>query len=147
MKSPMYNVATRGTATQQYLGLARMFRQAAIDLPAYVNGQVNWPRYALISHAIELVLKAFAHFFDHDPSTGARAANHYLVGWYNIALRYGLPENETIAQHIDVLNVLHQRHYMRYPSDQQLNVPSIANISDDAVDYLVDQLTHLMNRR
>jgi hypothetical protein len=37
-----------------------MFRNAAMGLPDYSNGEPFWPKYALLTHAIELSAKAFA---------------------------------------------------------------------------------------
>jgi hypothetical protein len=37
-----------------------MFRAAAMGLPDYSNGEQFLPKYALLTHAIELSLKAFA---------------------------------------------------------------------------------------
>ena len=39
-----------------------MFRQAAGGLPSYSNGEPFWPAYALLTHAIELSLKAFFRY-------------------------------------------------------------------------------------
>ena len=54
MRPPIFAQTPVGTVPQQYLHLARMYRQAAIDLPAYVNASVNWPAYFLLLHACEL---------------------------------------------------------------------------------------------
>ncbi len=52
---------------QQYLHRARMFRAAAMRLSDYSYGEQFLPKYALLTHAIELSLKAFAL---HSASTG-----------------------------------------------------------------------------
>jgi hypothetical protein len=36
-----------------------MFRRAAGELPDYFSSEQYWPKYALLTHAIELSLKAF----------------------------------------------------------------------------------------
>jgi hypothetical protein len=61
MKPPIFSMRPTGDKAQQYLHRARMFRDAAIKLPDYSNGEQYWPKYALLTHAIELSLKAFAH--------------------------------------------------------------------------------------
>jgi hypothetical protein len=38
-----------------------MFRDAAMGLADYLNGEQYWPKYALLTHAVELSLKAFHH--------------------------------------------------------------------------------------
>ena len=59
-RPPIFSGPTIGNTPQQYLHRARMFRSAAINLPDYSNGEQYWPKYALLTHAIELALKAFA---------------------------------------------------------------------------------------
>ena len=63
MRPPIFPPQTIGDTPQQYLHRARMFRDAAMQLPDYVNSEPNWPRYALLMHAIELALKAYARHF------------------------------------------------------------------------------------
>jgi hypothetical protein len=121
-----------------------MFRNAALALPDVVSGEQNWPRYALLTHAIELALKAHALHFGFD-MTGPRPPNHDLVGWYEVALKSGLADNATVAEHIDVLSELHRTSYLRYPSEKLTQAPSVANIADATVDHLLDAFTRLIN--
>ena len=64
-----------------------MFRDAATALPDYSNSEQYWPKYALLTHAIELSLKAFA---DYSVATGKppgkEPKQHDLSGWYQLAL-------------------------------------------------------------
>jgi len=59
-KPPIFWQPLTGNKAQDYLHRARMFKDAATQLPDYSNAQQNWPKYALLTHAIELSLKAFA---------------------------------------------------------------------------------------
>ena len=68
---PISSVRPTGSGPQQYLHRARMFRDAATELPDYRNGEQFWPKYALLTHAIELSLKAFAR---HSVEMGGRPA-------------------------------------------------------------------------
>jgi hypothetical protein len=137
MKPPMFSQPPTGTMPQQYLYLARMFRNAAIDLPAYVNADINWPAYALLLHACELALKAFCDQSVANGNPPARASNHDLKGWYAIACRYGLPADPHIAEAIDVLTELHARHYARYPDNRRTRIPDISNLAYTVVDWLI----------
>lgn len=75
---------------QRYMHRARMFRAAAIRLSDYSNGEQFLPKYALLTHAIELSLKAFAlHSMATGKPSGTRPSNHDLRGWYLLALQYG----------------------------------------------------------
>lgn len=126
-----------------------MFRDAAVGLPDYVNGQQNWPKYALLTHAIELALKAFA---DHSIATGKpsptkQPRQHDLTGWYELALQYGLPDDPGVRENIEILNELHLTHYTRYPQDSANPVPSASGIADSTVEYLISTFTQSVNRR
>lgn len=103
---------------QQYLHRARMFRDAAMRLPDYSNGEQYWPKYALLTQAIELSLKAFAeHSVESGKPPGREPKQHDLVGWYQLAREYGLPDEPSVADNLDLLNQLHLTHYTRYPQN------------------------------
>ena len=62
---------------QRYMQRARMFRAAAIRLSDYSNGEQFLPKYAMLTHAIELALKAFAlHSVATGKPSGNRPSNH-----------------------------------------------------------------------
>jgi hypothetical protein len=146
MKAPMFYRPPTGTLPQQYLYLARMFRNAALGLPAYVNADVNWPIYALLLHACELALKAFC---DQSVANGKpvdRAPNHDLKGWYAIACRYGLLLQPHIAEAIDILTELHAKHYARYPDNRRTPVPDISNLTDTVVDWLISAVAPVVQQ-
>jgi hypothetical protein len=48
-----FSINQTGNIAQQYLHRARMFREAAIQLPNYSNGELFWPKDALLTHVIE----------------------------------------------------------------------------------------------
>jgi hypothetical protein len=133
---------------QQYLHRARMFREAAIQLPDYSNGEQFWPKYALLTHAIELSLKAFAY---HSVDKGAKPVKepkqHDLLGWYNLAVQYGLQLNSLVARNLHLLNELHFTHYTRYPQDRSTPVPDASVIVDNTVDHLIFIFTQSINPR
>jgi hypothetical protein len=133
MKPPIFSVQPAGSKPQQYLHLARMFRTAALGMPAYVNGDQNWPAYALMLHACELALKAFCN----QSVANDRASNHDLQGWYRIALQNGLPDDQHVAAGIDVLAELHASHYTRYPDNRKIAISDLSNIADEVVDRLI----------
>jgi hypothetical protein len=53
-----------------------------MQMDDYVNGERFWPKYALLSHAIELALKGFVN---HSTSSGIPSRKepkqHDLLGW------------------------------------------------------------------
>jgi hypothetical protein len=137
MKPPIFSPPSAGTKPQQYLHRARMFRNAALGLPAYMNGEQNWPAYALLLHACELALKAFCDQSLASGKPSTRSPNHDLKGWYQIALQYGLPDDPLVADGINILAELHSGHYTRYPDNRKTTIPDISNVADDVVDRLI----------
>jgi hypothetical protein len=124
-----------------------MFRAAA-DLPDYRNGEQFWPKYALLTHAIELALKAFAqHSADNGVPPVKEPKQHDLVGWYLLALEYGLADEPSVRDNIDVLNQLHFTHYMRYPQELPTPLPDASVIADSTVDHLISTFTQSINPR
>src|SRR5450631_3471470 len=133
MKPPISSMSPSGTKAQQYLHRARMFSSAAIGLVDYSGGEQFLPKYALLTHAIELALKAFAL---HSVAAGKPfKRDHHLLGWYNLALQYGLPENPSITENIKALHELHFTHYLRYPDAPApaSSVPDLSVIADETV--------------
>src|SRR2546423_6912806 len=77
---------------QELFSRAKQFRDAATPMPDIVNGRPNWPKWALVFHAIELALKAAI------VSAGERGVpqpqvkqpdNHDLSALYEYAVGYG----------------------------------------------------------
>jgi len=87
---------TAGNMAQQYLHRARMFREAAVRLPDISNGEQFWPRYALLTHAIELSLKAFYYL---QSSLGRRLAESQssMTCLDGITLRFRMDFNKSRA--------------------------------------------------
>ena len=149
MKPAMFWQPLTGNQAQQYLHRAWMFRDAAISLPDYAHAQQNWPKYALLTHAIELSLKAFA---DHSVATGKpppakKLKQHDLIGWYKLALKYGLRDEPGVAENIDILNELHLTHYTRYPQHRATPIPGASVIASSTVEHLISAVTKAVNPR
>src|SRR5215471_16667172 len=99
MTPPIYSSPAAGLPlAQQYLHRARQFRKAAEKLPDYSNGEQCWPRYALLTHAIELALKALDHLSSPVKMLplSEKPSNHDLIGWYRLAVSYGLTDNPQV---------------------------------------------------
>jgi hypothetical protein len=122
-----------------------MFRQAAMGLSDYSNGEQFLPKYALLTHAIELALKAFA--LHSIPQDVKRPSNHDLRGWYDLALAYGLSQNPAMSENIDHMQELHFTHYTRYPQKPAGPVPDLSIIADETADYLIAEFTLVINPR
>lgn len=151
MSPPIYPVRSSGTMAQQYLHRARMFRAAAAEpgLPDYRNGEPFWPKYALVTLAIELSLKAFVHYSRENGKQppGPEPANHDLSGWYRLAIHYGLADEPQIAESIALLNELHFGHFTRYPQQRTSPIPDASIIADAVVDHLILTFTRVINPR
>ena len=126
-----------GPQPRQYMHLARMFRDAASGLPDIVNAEQNWPKYALLLHACELTLKAFCAQSVANGEADARASNHNLQEWDDIALQYGLPVNQHMADCIDELTEFHASHYTRYPDARKRPAPDLSSATSDLAEWLI----------
>jgi hypothetical protein len=146
-KPPIFAPPPSGTLAQQYLHRARAFRNATINLADYSNGEQNLPKYAMLTYAIELSLKAFGLYLEAAGQSFSRPPNHDLRGWYQLAVQYGLPEDPRVTEDIDCLHELHVTHYTRYPQEQTTPVPDLSAIADSTVEYLIDKLTPIINPR
>lgn len=147
MRPPIVSIRPGGNSAQQYLHRARLFRDAATRLPDYLNGEQYWPKYALLTHAIELSLKAFAQHVENGKPPAKEPKQHDLLGWYHRALQYGLPDDRSVADNINLLNELHFTHYTRYPQDRATPVPDASTIADSTVDHLLFTFTQSINPR
>jgi len=147
-KPPIFPPPPAGNRPQQYLHRARMFRDAATNLSDYTSTEPNWPRYALLTHAIELSLKAFAqHSIENGSLPGKEPGNHDLVGWYRLAVDYGLKADAEIQEHLALLNELHETHFSRYPQNKSTPLPDPSIIADSTVEYLISTFTQFINPR
>lgn len=142
----MFSPRPSGNIAQQYLHRARMFRAAAIGMVDYSSSEPFWPKYAVLTHAIELSVKAFyLHAKDQRGPASKEPSNHDLIGWYRLAVEYGLPDEPGVAANVALLNELHHHHYTRYPQDGP--VPNASVIADDTVDRLISAATQYVNPR
>jgi hypothetical protein len=131
----------------QHLHRARQFRAAAAGLADYVNGEQNWPKYALVTHAIELTLKGFVLHFARGARVPGDPKRHDLAGWYEAAVSFGLEREPTIEQNVALLNELHESHYLRYPKRSARAVPDLGVMADHTVDHLLFDITQVVNPR
>jgi hypothetical protein len=131
-----------------YIARARQFRRGAHKLEDIENGQPNWPKYALLGHAVELALKAVPKYFEQSrmyqkPKT-VEPANHDLVGQYEWAKLHGLASNELVEADLPTLSELHRDHYARYPQPlTQVWLPEF----DDLVDQIIADVEKIMHIR
>jgi hypothetical protein len=118
-KPPMFGSPMHGLPLPlQYLARARQFRDALGGGHAYVNAEMNWPKYALLLQAIELALKAYCYqCFDGKPKPKG-LHNHDLNGWYEAACSYGLRPVPELADALDILGPVHLDSSARYPTNR-----------------------------
>jgi hypothetical protein len=148
MKPPMFAPAQSDSSPMDYMHRARQFRRAAMSMSDNVNGEQFWPKYALLTHAVELALKAFVkHSTPSGIPLGREPKQHDLLGWYRLAVDYDMGHDERIEENIDYLNELHRTHYMRYPQRNSTWAPDLSTIADETVDHLLDQITPVTNPR
>ncbi len=117
-----------------FLDRARRFRNAAIPFADMEGPVPHWPKNFLVTHAVELVIKAFIFLHEEPPMI------HDLVELYELAVSLGLERDEGVANDLAQLNDLHESFYARYPHPDAKPVPMISQF-DDVVDRLFADIT------
>jgi hypothetical protein len=125
-----------------YLYRARQFQRAATGLVGYVNGQINWPSYALLFHACELTLKA--HCLQYAP--GIHLPKHSLKRLYEIAEQHGLALPANIAPALDVLEDMHAQHWARYPDNRTGPILDVSAVASEVVETLISAVSASFQR-
>jgi hypothetical protein len=100
---------------QDYLNLADDFRQAYRDLGLQERQPLNWPRYFLATHAIELALKSYLlrHDGAQDPLKGRRI-RHDLETLLKKAEKCGLKLEAQTRRTVELLSKLHKQFRSRH---------------------------------
>lgn len=114
---------------QELFSRATQFRDAATHMVDMINGRPNWPKWALVVQAIELVLKAAIVLFGErgvQQPQGRQPSNRDLSALYDYAARYGMISRSDIVKDLPHLSELSATHYARYP---QVPVKAVALIS------------------
>ena len=147
MAPPIYPGPSIDEGPLQHLHRARQFRAAAAGLSDYVNGEQNWPKYALVTHAIELALKGLVLHVGQGGRIPGDPRRHDLVGWHEAAMKLGLKREPEIEKNVAILNELHESHYLRYPKRSARAVPDLGVAADQTVDHLLFEITQIVNPR
>jgi hypothetical protein len=103
----------------------------------------NWPKWFLVTHAIELTIKAYIVSREDSsapPPAAPKPGNHDLVALYDYAVLYGLRRDPLVTDQLPHLSELHQVHYARYPQAKIKPVALIAHF-DDMVDQLIQDVS------
>ncbi len=132
-----------------HIARARQFRRGADKLEDMESAEPNWPKYALLGHAVELALKAVPKYFEQSETyqkpNAAKPANHDLVGQYDWAKLHGLASNQLVEADLPLLSELHKDHYARYP--QALRPVCLPSEFDDLVDQIIADVETIMRLR
>lgn len=140
-KPPMFPSPTHGLPLPvQFLARARLFMKFAIGGVAYDNGEMNWPKYALLLQAIELALKAYS-LQDRRPEPKG-LHNHDLKGRYEFACVCGLPFMPEVAERLDILGPVHLDSSARYPKARPIY--ELADIAEETAQAVLDAVSPLI---
>src|SRR5215469_15727822 len=121
----------------RFISRARHFRRAAIAMADTEGPEPNWPKYFLVTQAIELAIRAYIVFragLEPRPR-GTTPRNHDLVGLYDYAVKNGVSRDPLVTADLPHLSDLHQINYARYPKGEVKPVALISQF-DDMVDKL-----------
>jgi hypothetical protein len=119
----------------RFLTRARQYRAQAIKLDDKEAFEPNWPKYFLMTHAIELAINAYL-VLSRTRSGGKKPDNHDLMALYEEAIRRGLKSSPLVLKELPHLSELHKIHYARYPQIEAKPVPAYISQYDDMVDQL-----------
>jgi hypothetical protein len=123
-----------------------MFSDATIGTVDYVNGERNWPKYALLLQAIELALKAYCYqCFDEGKPRPKGLRNHDLKGWYDAACSCGLPRMPNVATWLDDLSPVHLDSSARYPTNK--TIPDLVNIAAETAGTVIGAVSPLIRKK
>jgi hypothetical protein len=123
----------------RFLMRARQYRAQAFKLVDIEAFEPNWPKYYLVTHAIELAITAYFVFekgLSRPRSGGKKPDNHDLMALYEEAIRRGLKSNPLVLKELPHLSELHKIHYARYPQIEAKPVPAYISQYDDMVEQL-----------
>jgi hypothetical protein len=135
--APIFSQFSAASKPDDYLIRARQFQTAATSLVGYVNGQINWPSYALLFHACELTLKAYCLQY----APGVPLPKHSLKKLYEIAEQHGLVLPANITQALDVLEDMHAQHWARYPDNRTGPILDVSALACDVGEVLMNAVS------
>jgi hypothetical protein len=138
MKLPIFPPLNAPLPALDWHARARMYRDQAIGMPDIVNGQPNWPRYFLLSHAAELAMRAVlvsAKTAASGRAVGQEPSKHDLSALYEFACKHGLKSNPQVLSELAYLSEIHKNYVARYSKSS--GQVWLASEFDDAVDYLL----------
>ncbi len=140
---PMFGSPTYGLPLpMQFLARARLFMKFSLGGAAYENGEMNWPKYALLLQAIELALKAYCLQDGRTEPKGLH--NHDLKGRYEIACVCGLPFVPDVAASLDILGPVHLDSSARYPKDRPIY--ELAHVAEETAQAIIDAVSPFIGR-
>jgi hypothetical protein len=134
---PIFAQVSAGSMSRDYLHRARQFQTAATSLVSYVNGQINWPSYALLFHSCELTLKAYCLHF----APGVHLPKHSLKKLSEIAEQHGLVLPANIPPALDVLEDMHAQHWARYPDNRTGPILDVSALAGEVVETLMNEVS------
>jgi hypothetical protein len=128
----------------QFLARARLYRAQATLLSDKVNIEPNWPKFFVITHAIELAINSYLIFEKslarRRVGHGGKIPDHDLLALYNAAVHRGLKSNPLVLKELPFLSELHKVHYARYPQIESRPVPAYISEYDDMLDQLLTDI-------
>jgi hypothetical protein len=106
------------------------FRVAYHLVKTHANNELpDWPRYFLLSHSIELALKAFLAIHGKTSKDLRKEFGHNLNKLLKEATKCGLVIGADARKDIARLEKIHNNHWARYPTDDNEKHYSKPNIA------------------
>ncbi|MFY9955234.1 hypothetical protein [Bradyrhizobium sp.] len=133
----------------EYIARAELFRRSAINMVDMTGAQLNWPKYFLLGHTVELALKAVTISFEERTGrmpVDPMPANHDLLGYYRAAVQAGMRQLPFDVEGIlQGLAELHKDQYARYPKERRPMMT--ATYFDDTTDQILLAASDMVRSR
>jgi hypothetical protein len=123
-----------------HLQLAQDFFQAFRDLPRRLPPQ-SWPRYLMLCHSVELMLKAYLFHYGATPKElKAQIVRHSINELLTRAISKGLAISPPVRSDVRLLHEAHYNFWPRYPKENGKPVYTIEQF-EKPVDQLLNAIT------
>ncbi len=115
----------------EFLQMAAQFFRGYSLIPDV--GPIDYARYFLFCHAIELTLKAYLVHLGDDPEDLARTYGHNIKKLMRDCKKRGLPASYDQIGALSILNEPHQKYWARYPKQEwSKGIPLVPQFEDEA---------------
>lgn len=101
-----------------------------------VKRQPGWPKYFLLTHAVELLIKAYLIYSGECPRTLRGSGGHNLVMQIDRAVQLGLCLSAECIDDLKALSEAHSKYWNRYPKTDGRPIVLYETSENSVIDLL-----------